>query len=207
MMNFSNLVKESHSLSAEASIYTLPFYKIFINYIHRESRLKFDYTINKAYNVINTINNTYTLKEQEDIINIGNEFRYERIFKDKYVPYISSAFAFGITASSLYENLLLNFNMNLKTGSIFKLSDNMIIDVWLGAYYNTINNPNGYIINISDTINNITFNADIEYKENTGKSFDLMAGIVFSLKKNINLSFDIKFLNNIIVTTGITFMF
>lgn len=208
MMNFGNLTKESHGISADASIYILPFYKIFINYIHRESKLKFDYTINKIYNVINSKNNTYNIKEQEDIINIGNELRYEHKIKDKYLPYISSSVAFGITASSLYENLLLNFNINLKTGTIFILPKDMTIDVWVGANYSTINNPNGYIINITDSIdNNLSFNTNIEYKENTDKNIDIMTGFSFSPQKNINLSFDIKFLNNLIITTGLTMMF
>lgn len=208
MMNYTNLVKESHSFSADVSLFILPFYKIFINYIHRESQLKFDYTINKIYNVTNTKTNTYNTKEQEDTFNFGNEFRYEHKIKDKYVPYVSSAFSFGVTASSLYENLLFNFNADIKTGSIFILPNDMLINVWFGAYYSTINNPYGYIININNTIdNNISFNSNIEYKENADKNIDLMAGFSFSPQKNINLSFDIKFLNNLIITTGLSIMF
>lgn len=213
--NVDNINKKSNGIHTEFGIQVLPPLKIFINYNYKITNTDIKYTIPSAnFFLINRdYTSKYSIQDEEHTLMGGAELSYEYKYK-KFIPYINFISAFGVTASSNYENIFYSINMALQTGLKYQINNNILLNFYTGvdytSFYNgsfmkdrvTINIPQDY------TISNIllqNINAEFIYEENYKNNINMLLGLELSLYKHYNIFISTKFINNFLINVGVKF--
>lgn len=208
----SAMRKISHGIKAEAEIYITPFFKIFTSYTFRKNLIDIEYKLNKSENIIliKDYTSNFLKTSSEHIYMAGFEAEYNWTI-NKYSPYISLKAGFGSTVSESYEDIFYNASFTLKAGTYIKFNKNYILNIYTGADYTTLFNNGLMIENINIYIPDDYiilgagnyFNADIEYQENYEKNINMILGAELNIYKYVSIFAEIKYINSLIVYTGI----
>lgn len=208
----AEISKSSHGIKTEADIYITPFLKLFINYTFRNSMLDIKYSIKKEENknLMKDYSALFSRKSNEHIYMAGFEAMYEWTIK-KYTPYIAFKAGFGITTTDSYNDIFYNASFALKAGTYITFNKNFILNLYTGADYTTLFNVGLMAENINITIpdeylqlgtaNNL--NTSIEYYENYDKNINMLFGAELNIYKYSSIFAEVKYINNIIVYSGI----
>lgn len=213
--NINNIQKKSNGIHTEFGIQIIPPLKIFINYNYKITNTEIKYTIPSAnFFLINRdYTSKYSIQDEEHTLMSGAELSYEYKYK-KFIPYINFISAFGVTASSNYENIFYSINMALQTGLKYQINNNILLNFYTGVDYTsfysgsfmkdrvTINIPQDY------TISNIllkNINAEFIYEENYKNNINMLLGLELSLYKHYNIFISTKFINNLLINIGVKF--
>ena len=204
--------KSSNGIKTEAGLYITPFLKLFINYTYRNSILDIKYTVNKENNkyLIKDYTDVFSRKSDEHIYMAGFETAYEWTIK-KYTPYIAFKAGFGLTSSDSYEDIFYNASFTLKAGTYITFNKNFILNIYTGADYTTLFNnglmvesinlniPDEYLMaGTADKMHTI-----INYQENYDKNINMLLGAELDMYKYSSIFAEVKYINNIIVYSGI----
>ena len=143
----------------------------------------------------------------------GIELTYEYKYKN-FVPYINFISAFGVTASTNYENIFYSMNIALQAGLLYKINENYNIKAYTGVDYTSL--YNGSLINDKVIINipkeylliNIPaqqIEAEFMYEEKYDNNINMTVGLELKLYKHYNIFLETKFINNLFINFGIEF--
>lgn len=204
--------KSSNGIKTEAGLYITPFLKLFINYTYRNSMLDIKYSIKKEENknLMKDYSALFSRKNNEHIYMAGFEAMYEWTIK-KYTPYIAFKAGFGITTTDSYNDIFYNASLALKAGTYITFNKNFILNLYTGADYTTLFNnglmvesinlniPDEYLMaGTADKMHTI-----INYQENYDKNINMLFGAELNIYKYSSIFAEVKYINNIIVYSGI----
>lgn len=211
----NNIQKRNNGIISEFGVQILPPLKAFISYNYKKTETKINYTIPyKSFRLLNKdYSSTYTIKDDEHTFISGIELTYEYKYKN-FVPYINFISAFGITASTNYENIFYSMNIALQAGLLYKINKNYNIKAYTGVDYTSL--YNGSLINDKVIINipeeylliNIPaqqIEAEFMYEEKYNNNINMTVGIELKLYKHYNIFLETKFINNLFINFGIEF--
>ena len=174
--------------------------------------LDIKYSIKKEENknLMKDYSALFSRKSNEHIYMAGFEAMYEWTIK-KYTPYIAFKAGFGITTTDSYNDIFYNASFALKAGTYITFNKNFILNLYTGADYTTLFNVGLMAENINITIpdeylqlgtaNNL--NTSIEYYENYDKNINMLFGAELNIYKYSSIFAEVKYINNIIVYSGI----
>ena len=148
----NNIQKRNNGVISEFGVQILPPLKAFISYNYKETETKINYTIPyKSFRLLTKdYSSTYAIKDEEHTFMSGIELSYEYKYKN-FVPYINFISAFGVTASTNYENIFYSMNIALQAGLLYKINKNYNIKAYTGVDYTSL--YNGSLINDKVIIN------------------------------------------------------
>lgn len=211
----NNIQKRNNGIISEFGVQILPPLKAFISYNYKETETKINYTIPyKSFRLLNKdYSSTYTIKDDEHTFMSGIELTYEYKYKN-FVPYINFISAFGVTASTNYENIFYSMNIALQAGLLYKINKNYNIKAYTGVDYTSL--YNGSLINDKVIINipeeylliNIPaqqIEAEFMYEEKYDNNINMTVGLELKLYKHYNIFLETKFINNLFINFGIEF--
>lgn len=211
----NNIQKRNNGIISEFGVQILPPLKAFISYNYKKTETKINYTIPyKSFILLNKdYSSTYAIKDDEHTFMSGIELTYEYKYKN-FVPYINFISAFGITASTNYENIFYSMNIALQAGLLYKINKNYNIKAYTGVDYTSL--YNGSLINDKVIINipeeylliNIPaqqIEAEFMYEEKYNNNINMTVGLELKLYKHYNIFLETKFINNLFVNFGIEF--
>lgn len=211
----NNIQKRNNGIISEFGVQILPPLKAFISYNYKKTETKINYTIPyKSFRLLNKdYSSTYTIKDDEHTFMSGIELTYEYKYKN-FVPYINFISAFGVTASTNYENIFYSMNIALQAGLLYKINKNYNIKAYTGVDYTSL--YNGSLINDKVIINipeeylliNIPaqqIEAEFMYEEKYNNNINMTVGIELKLYKHYNIFLETKFINNLFINFGIEF--
>lgn len=211
----NNIQKRNNGVYSEFGVQILPPLKAFISYNYKKTETKINYTIPyKSFRLLNKdYSSTYTIKDDEHTFMSGIELTYEYKYKN-FVPYINFISAFGVTASTNYENIFYSMNIALQAGLLYKINKNYNIKAYTGVDYTSL--YNGSLINDKVIINipeeylliNIPaqqIEAEFMYEEKYNNNINMTVGIELKLYKHYNIFLETKFINNLFINFGIEF--
>lgn len=211
----NNIQKRNNGVISEFGVQILPPLKAFISYNYKKTETKINYTIPyKSFILLNKdYSSTYAIKDDEHTFMSGIELTYEYKYKN-FVPYINFISAFGITASTNYENIFYSMNIALQAGLLYKINKNYNIKAYTGVDYTSL--YNGSLINDKVIINipeeylliNIPaqqIEAEFMYEEKYNNNINMTVGLELKLYKHYNIFLETKFINNLFVNFGIEF--
>ena len=193
----NNIQKRNNGIISEFGVQILPPLKAFISYNYKKTETKINYTIPyKSFRLLNKdYSSTYTIKDDEHTFMSGIELTYEYKYKN-FVPYINFISAFGVTASTNYENIFYSMNIALQAGLLYKINKNYNIKAYTGVDYTSL--YNGSLINDKVIINipeeylliNIPaqqIEAEFMYEEKYNNNINMTVGIELKLYKHYNI--------------------
>ena len=194
----NNIQKRNNGVLSEFGVQILPPLKAFIICF---------ILLTKDYS------STYAIKDEEHTFMSGIELTYEYKYKN-FVPYINFISAFGVTASTNYENIFYSMNIALQAGLLYKINKNYNIKAYTGVDYTSL--YNGSLINDKVIINipkeylliNIPaqqIEAEFMYEEKYNNNINMTVGIELKLYKHYNIFLETKFINNLFINFGIEF--
>ena len=205
----NNIQKRNNGIISEFGVQILPPLKAFISYNYKKTETKINYTIPyKSFRLLNKdYSSTYTIKDDEHTFMSGIELTYEYKYKN-FVPYINFISAFGVTASTNYENIFYSMNIALQAGLLYKINKNYNIKAYTGVDYTSL--YNGSLINDKVIINipeeylliNIPaqqIEAEFMYEEKYNNNINMTVGIELKLYKHYNIFLETKFINNLFI--------
>ena len=211
----NNIQKRNNGIISEFGVQILPPLKAFISYNYKKTETKINYTIPyKSFILLNKdYSSTYAIKDDEHTFMSGIELTYEYKYKN-FVPYINFISAFGITASTNYENIFYSMNIALQAGLLYKINENYNIKAYTGVDYTSL--YNGSLINDKVIINipeeylliNIPaqqIEAEFMYEEKYNNNINMTVGLELKLYKHYNIFLETKFINNLFINFGIEF--
>ena len=211
----NNIQKRNNGIISEFGVQILPPLKAFISYNYKETETKINYTIPyKSFRLlIKDYSSTYAIKDEEHTFMSGIELSYEYKYKN-FVPYINFISAFGVTASTNYENIFYSMNIALQAGLLYKINKNYNIKAYTGVDYTSL--YNGSLINDKVIINipeeylliNIPaqqLEAEFMYEEKYNNNINMTVGLELKLYKHYNIFLETKFINNLFINFGIEF--
>ena len=211
----NNIQKRNNGIISEFGVQILPPLKAFISYNYKETETKINYTIPyKSFILLNKdYSSTYAIKDDEHTFMSGIELTYEYKYKN-FVPYINFISAFGVTASTNYENIFYSMNIALQAGLLYKINKNYNIKAYTGVDYTSL--YNGSLINDKVIINipkeylliNIPaqqIEAEFMYEEKYNNNINMTVGLELKLYKHYNIFLETKFINNLFINFGIEF--
>lgn len=211
----NNIQKRNNGIISEFGVQILPPLKAFISYNYKKTETKINYTIPyKSFILLNKdYSSTYAIKDDEHTFMSGIELTYEYKYKN-FVPYINFISAFGITASTNYENIFYSMNIALQAGLLYKINKNYNIKAYTGVDYTSL--YNGSLINDKVIINipeeylliNIPaqqIEAEFMYEEKYNNNINMTVGLELKLYKHYNIFLETKFINNLFINFGIEF--
>lgn len=211
----NNIQKRNNGVYSEFGVQILPPLKAFISYNYKETETKINYTIPyKSFRLlIKDYSSTYAIKDEEHTFMSGIELSYEYKYKN-FVPYINFISAFGVTASTNYENIFYSMNIALQAGLLYKINENYNIKAYTGVDYTSL--YNGSLINDKVIINipeeylliNIPaqqLEAEFMYEEKYNNNINMTVGLELKLYKHYNIFLETKFINNLFINFGIEF--
>ena len=211
----NNIQKRNNGVYSEFGVQILPPLKAFISYNYKETETKINYTIPYKSFILLTkdYSSTYAIKDEEHTFMSGIELTYEYKYKN-FVPYINFISAFGVTASTNYENIFYSMNIALQAGLLYKINENYNIKAYTGVDYTSL--YNGSLINDKVIINipkeylliNIPaqqIEAEFMYEENYNNNINMTVGLELKLYKHYNIFLETKFINNLFINFGIEF--
>ena len=211
----NNIQKRNNGVISEFGVQILPPLKAFISYNYKKTETKINYTIPyKSFRLLNKdYSSTYTIKDDEHTFMSGIELTYEYKYKN-FVPYINFISAFGVTASTNYENIFYSMNIALQAGLLYKINKNYNIKAYTGVDYTSL--YNGSLINDKVIINipkeylliNIPaqqIEAEFMYEEKYNNNINMTVGLELKLYKHYNIFLETKFINNLFINFGIEY--
>lgn len=211
----NNIQKRNNGVISEFGVQILPPLKAFISYNYKETETKINYTIPSKSFILLTkdYSSTYAIKDEEHTFMSGIELSYEYKYKN-FVPYINFISAFGVTASTNYENIFYSMNIALQAGLLYKINENYNIKAYTGVDYTSL--YNGSLINDKVIINipkeylliNIPaqqLEAEFMYEEKYNNNINMIVGLELKLYKHYNIFLETKFINNLFINFGIEF--
>lgn len=211
----NNIQKRNNGVYSEFGVQILPPLKAFISYNYKETETKINYTIPYKSFILLTkdYSSTYAIKDEEHTFMSGIELTYEYKYKN-FVPYINFISAFGVTASTNYENIFYSMNIALQAGLLYKINENYNIKAYTGVDYTSL--YNGSLINDKVIINipkeylliNIPaqqIEAEFMYEEKYNNNINMTVGLELKLYKHYNIFLETKFINNLFINFGIEF--
>lgn len=211
----NNIQKRNNGVISEFGVQILPPLKAFISYNYKETETKINYTIPYKSFILLTkdYSSTYAIKDEEHTFMSGIELTYEYKYKN-FVPYINFISAFGVTASTNYENIFYSMNIALQAGLLYKINENYNIKAYTGVDYTSL--YNGSLINDKVIINipkeylliNIPaqqIEAEFMYEEKYNNNINMTVGLELKLYKHYNIFLETKFINNLFINFGIEF--
>lgn len=211
----NNIQKRNNGIISEFGVQILPPLKAFISYNYKETETKINYTIPSKSFILLTkdYSSTYAIKDEEHTFMSGIELSYEYKYKN-FVPYINFISAFGVTASTNYENIFYSMNIALQAGLLYKINENYNIKAYTGVDYTSL--YNGSLINDKVIINipeeylliNIPaqqLEAEFMYEEKYNNNINMTVGLELKLYKHYNIFLETKFINNLFINFGIEF--
>lgn len=211
----NNIQKRNNGVISEFGVQILPPLKAFISYNYKETETKINYTIpNKSFILLTKdYSRTYAIKDEEHTFMSGIELTYEYKYKN-FVPYINFISAFGVTASTNYENIFYSMNIALQAGLLYKINKNYNIKAYTGVDYTSL--YNGSLINDKVIINipkeylliNIPaqqIEAEFMYEEKYNNNINMTVGLELKLYKHYNIFLETKFINNLFINFGIEY--
>lgn len=211
----NNIQKRNNGVISEFGVQILPPLKAFISYNYKETETKINYTIPSKSFILLTkdYSSTYAIKDEEHTFMSGIELTYEYKYKN-YVPYINFISAFGVTASTNYENIFYSMNIALQAGLLYQINKNFNIKAYTGVDYTSL--YNGSLINDKVIINipneylliNIPaqqIEAEFMYEEKYNHNINMTAGLELKLYKHYNIFLKTRFINNLFINFGIEY--
>ena len=187
----NNIQKRNNGVISEFGVQILPPLKAFISYNYKETETKINYTIPSKSFILLTkdYSSTYAIKDEEHTFMSGIELSYEYKYKN-FVPYINFISAFGVTASTNYENIFYSMNIALQAGLLYKINENYNIKAYTGVDYTSL--YNGSLINDKVIINipkeylliNIPaqqLEAEFMYEEKYNNNINMIVGLELKL--------------------------
>lgn len=211
----NNIQKRNNGIISEFGVQILPPLKAFISYNYKETETKINYTIPSKSFILLTkdYSSTYAIKDEEHTFMSGIELSYEYKYKN-FVPYINFISAFGITASTNYENIFYSMNIALQAGLLYKINENYNIKAYTGVDYTSLYNDSlindKVIINIPKEYLLINIpaqqiEAEFMYKEKYNNNINMTVGLELKIYKHYNIFLETKFINNLFINFGIEF--
>lgn len=211
----NNIQKRNNGIYSKFGVQILPPLKFFIGYNYKATETTINYTIpNKSFILLNKdYNSTYSIKDEEHTFMSGIELSYEYKYKN-FVPYINFISAFGLTASTNYENIFYSMNIALQAGLSYKINKNFKIKGYTGVDYTSLYNGSSMndkvLINIPEDylIMNIPaqqIEAEFMYEEKYSNNINMIVGLELKLYKHYNIFLETKFINNLHINFGIEY--